>query len=335
MKLMNRGKSALLFVGLLCLSTLAGVNHNSEKVTTEDHGLIFSESHKGCSFFPANNLRFPIRPTGQMSEMTFNNIIKVMQQIYTPVYRQRGLPNLLIFSRWTDDTVNAFAFICNDPKLVGTPNYPAECNRTQMSAGGFIPISTVSIYGGLARHPYMTPEGIVLAACHEIGHHLGGYPRYDKNTSWASTEGQSDYFATSKCARKVFAAMGNNLSWSQRAQVAFEVRNTCGKTFGINTEESAICMRTSMAGLTLARVLASLSNTTDPRLISFTNPDKNIVSNIFEGHPAAQCRLDTYLAGAICRVSATEDFSPNNPRVGACATGRLESIGARPQCWFR
>jgi hypothetical protein len=324
------GDMKSLLFGLLLL----GFNINSAKhvEASAEKALLPLEGH-GCGFFPANKLKFPIRPSGHMTEQTFRHILKTVAQIYEPIYRQNGKPRLEIFARWTDDTVNAFAFICNEPDKLGTPNYPAECHRMQTGPGRFSPVSIVTMFGGLARHPLMTPEGYILVACHEIGHHLAGYPRYDKNTSWAATEGQSDYFATAKCARKVLKAIGNNAAWAQRAPVAFEIRNTCGRNFGVNTEAAAVCMRSSMAGLTLARVLGSLR--ANPSAINFPNTDKTIVPATFEGHPEAQCRLDTYVAGSVCRVSENEDFSPLDARKGSCGPGRVESNGFRPRCWFR
>ncbi|MBL7544436.1 MAG: hypothetical protein JNL11_11525 [Bdellovibrionaceae bacterium] len=321
-------KSILL--GLLFL----GINiHSAKPVETP---VVTASTHihgPGCGFFPANNLRIPIRPTGQMSELQFRQVLQVVAQVYEPIFRQNGRPKLAIFPKWTDDTVNAYAFICNDPKLIGTANYPPECNRMQTSSGVYTPISVVSMFGGLARHPLMTQEGLIIVACHEIGHHLAGYPRYAANSAWAATEGQSDYFATAKCARKVFKAIGSNALWAQRAAVTFEIRNTCVNSFGVNSEAAGICMRSSMASLALARVLGSLK--ADPKGINFSNVDKSIVSSTFEAHPAAQCRLDTYVAGAVCRVPDTEDFSAVDPRKGSCGPGKVESTGFRPRCWYR
>jgi len=319
---------------LLGLVLLVGFNINSAKTVETPELLAAPHVHgPGCGFFPANNLRIPVRPTGQMSELQFKRVLQVVAQVYDPIFRQNGRAKLALFPRWTDDTVNAYAFICNDAKLIGTPNYPPECARMQTSPGIFTPISVVSMFGGLARHPLMTQEGLVLVACHEIGHHLAGYPRYRGNSEWASVEGQSDYFATSKCARKVFKAIGGNAVWAQRAPVTFEVRNSCVNAFGVNSEASGICMRSAMAGLALARTLGSLKG--DPKAINFPNVDKSIVATTFEGHPAAQCRLDTYVAGDTCRVPDTEDFNAAEPRKGSCGPGKVESNGYRPRCWYR
>jgi hypothetical protein len=109
------------------------------------------------------------------------------------------------------------------------------------------------MYGGLARYPGMTEMGFQIVLCHEIGHHLGGQPTYNQGRDWASVEGQSDYWATLSCM----------------------------KTLGLD----------SMAGsLVTASVLARLSGDRTP---SRSTRDTSKVRTTYEGHPRAQCRLDT------------------------------------------
>lgn len=62
----------------------------------------------------------------------------------------------------------------------------------------------VNMYGGLARHNEITIDGFALVLCHEIGHHLGGAPKYGGFNTWGTNEGGSDYFATLKCLRRIF-----------------------------------------------------------------------------------------------------------------------------------
>jgi len=73
---------------------------------------------------------------------------------------------LVIDKHWEDGTVNAYA---------------SENGNNDV----------ISMFGGLARHPAITPDAFYLVACHEIGHHLGGAPKKG-NTQWASNEGQAD-----------------------------------------------------------------------------------------------------------------------------------------------
>lgn len=290
-------------------------------------------AHQGCDFFPANNLRFPIRPTGHMSEQTFKHIMQVVSDTYQPIFTAEGRPTFKVVQKWTDDTLNAWAFICNDPSLLSDPTYPKECARMRSSLETTRPVSLITMYGGLARHPLMTPEGMVLVACHEIGHHLGGFPRKEQNKSWAATEGQSDYFATMKCGRKIFRAMGDNDKWLKTANVPFYVRNQCNRSFPGHAEDQAICMRSSMAGLALARVLGSLGNQA-AKTIDFQFTDKRTVPITFEEHPEAQCRLDTYFAGSLCEVNDEINFAEDNALHGACVKGHINNQGPRPACWF-
>jgi len=52
----------------------------------------------------------------------------------------------------------------------------------------------VVIYGGLARHRDIGPEGLALAIAHEIGHHKGGAPA-SRHYHWLSTDRRADEWA--------------------------------------------------------------------------------------------------------------------------------------------
>lgn len=306
--LSNKRKLSALLIGLSVLLTGA-TTHRAELAKPL------------CQFFPANKLRFPIRPSGQINQFNFEKILSAVQGVYAPIFRQMGKGDLRIVSRWTNDDVNAFANIV----------------QHQTAPGVLTPFRVIEVFGGLARHPMMTPESLMLVLCHEIGHHLGGYPYYSDGptggSSWASVEGQSDYFSTSKCARIVFGAVSKNVEWAKRAPIDFNVRVACNNSFRNNPEEAAICMRSSMAGLALGRTLATVSGT-DWKQIDFKNTDRTVVDKTFESHPQAQCRLDTYLQGALCQMPATTQFS-NDPRKGACTPDRLFNRGVRPACWYK
>ncbi len=52
----------------------------------------------------------------------------------------------------------------------------------------------VRVYGGLARHRDIGPEGLALALAHEIGHHKGGAPA-SRFYHWLSTDRRADEWA--------------------------------------------------------------------------------------------------------------------------------------------
>ena len=131
-------------------------------------------------FLPPNDMKIPVgdfRAKGIQEEM-FNSVLDRVQAVYGPIVAQHG-GELVINRKWDDPTVNANA---------------------QRYGSRWI----INMYGGLARHPAVTPEGFATVACHELGHHLGGFPKiWGLFGSWASNEGEADYFATLKCLRLV------------------------------------------------------------------------------------------------------------------------------------
>lgn len=167
-------------------------------------------------------------------------------------------------------------------------------------------IWTVAMFGGLARRPEVTKEGFQMVICHEIGHHLGGVPA----AGWASYEGESDYFALHVCAKKVFAnAVGSG-------EVA---RHCAGQP---DKKYAFICTVSLSAGQSLGNLLAALGGQSEP---NYDTPDKSVVRVTDQNHPKAQCRLDTYLAGARCLKGWDDKKIPSNYDA-VCDT--------RPKCWF-
>ena len=133
--------------------------------------------------------------------------------------------------------------------------------------------------------------------------------------------------------RKIFEHGGNWLTPADQADLRRlatdpTVDKACASAFGVSTHDGEVCVRSSAAGLALAQLLADLGGEASPK---FDTPDKNKVKTTDEEHPAAQCRLDTYFAGAICQVSKDIDFSDTDETVGAC---NAPDTGYRPACWF-
>lgn len=284
-----------------------------------------SAHSRTCSMFPPNKLRFPVRNNGkQMTAKQFRKILDASEAVYQPIFKELGL-RFYVENRWHDDEVNACASI-------GSP-----CSKFGESTAATKDFRYIEIYGGLGRHPEMSPEGLLLVICHEIGHHLAGYPRYGENTEVMSTEGQSDYFATAKCARSIFEKMSpkthKNWAWANRNRIPKEVAKPCAANFPNPESDDAIyCARSSIAGLSLAKTLASLGST-PPESLSFTQKDPNVVTETYESHPEAQCRLDTYVAGALCPVHHDVAFGFSNPVEGACVNPK--DGASRPKCWYK
>ena len=194
--------------------------------------LIAQQTSATC--FPENHQWVAAQSKSSVSYAQFKSAIAQVQKYYGPIVAKQGA-TLQINDMWSDGTVNSQAYRSDD-------------NRTWF----------VDAFGGLARFHGMTQMGFALVLCHEVGHHLGGAPRFNHNTDWASVEGEADYFATTECMR--------------------HIAPTASAT----------------ASQVLGNVLADLGGERHPRM---STPDQHIVPITYEDHPAAQCRFDTYTAG--------------------------------------
>jgi hypothetical protein len=267
------------------------------------------------TFAPVNNFHIPVGShlAGGIDEATFNAVIDKMLATWTPFATAAGAT--LTFNRlWTDDTVNS----------------SAEEHGKKWS---------VNAYGGLARHPLMTKDAMMMVFCHEMGHHLGGFPRMSGlfGSSWAADEGQADYFATMKCFRRM-TQDDDNATIVAAMTIPESVKTDCASLLK-DSKDIVLCERSAMIGLNLADILHALSvgsdGTSSEAAPDFATPDTSTVSTTNQSHPASQCRLDTYMNGSFCGVSYTEAFSKTDPITGACAVEKGDKSGYRPLCWYK
>lgn len=192
----------------------------------------------------------------------------------------------------------------------------------------------IQLDGGFPRYQGMTPDAYAIVVCHEIGHFIGGYP-YKSQFSWTNAEGAADYFATSKCFRRYAAE--DSLEVNQKAIAGFKapprVTLDCKSSFGTDLER-AICLRSAKANLELTEAMSRMLR--DAVKPSFEMHDENIVAETDPNHPANQCRLDTYLSGALCKVPATDMMSWTDERIAACTPQSYPEVATyRPRCWFK
>jgi hypothetical protein len=242
-----------------------------------------------------------------IDEAEFNAVIDKVIAIYEPIISQMG-GTLNVERNWSDGTVNAYA-----SRSGGTWN--------------------VAMFGGLARHNTITSDGFALVVCHELGHHIGGAPKKASFWStWASNEGQADWFSTAKCLRRVFRAEANSAQVVAGMNVPKVVIDECAAQF-TSQEDQLICQRGAMAGMSTAQLFQALRNqTTAP---DFTTPDASTVSRTNDNHPGTQCRLDTYYAGALCSVDELVDVDQSDEATGTCFRASGDTVGVRPACWFK
>ena len=141
-------------------------------------------------FIPAKEIKYPkdvvhYLPPGYDEAKPgmlapLDNTISYEMAEYLTWHFSRFYPAIEFHVDWNDNRVNAIAY------RQGSKQH-------------------VSIFGGLLRHQYIQIEGAGLVLAHEIGHHLGGAPRYTtQGLTWASCEGQSDYWGALVAMRNVW-----------------------------------------------------------------------------------------------------------------------------------
>ena len=245
------------------------------------------------TFMPDNdlNLQDGLFDNG-MTQTDFNNIIASVEDYYSGVVKNFKA-TLVINRLWNDSTVNAQAY--------------QEGN-----------IWYVDMFGGLARRPEITFDGFAMVLCHEVGHHLAGFPFVE---DWAANEGQSDYFAMQACAKNIWK---DNPTVKTIDPIA---KKYCDQ---YSPEDLNLCYREMNAGYSLAKLLGALGGSP----VSFATPDKVIVRRTNSAHPNAQCRLDTYVAATLCGTQWQDSVIPQTEAESAeylCTS----NIQARPKCWFK
>jgi hypothetical protein len=259
-----------------------------------------------AGFLPANNMRIPVgmMTAGGITQQQFDAVLNRVENLYKADIARLG-GTLKINHLWTDATVNASA--------------------TRQGN-----VWVLNMYGGLARHPATSEEGMALVACHEMGHHMGGAPKISGwFSTWATNEGGADYYAGLKCLRRYFAQDDNKAAL---ASVTLDpgVVETCTKQFSTEADQ-LICERISLSGDSVAYLFQALRNEANPP--KYTTPDKSVVTKMNDDHPATQCRMDTYFAGMTCAASANEANSDTDYHTGACSAPH-DNVGVRPLCWF-
>lgn len=210
-------------------------------------------------------------------------------------------------------------------------------------------------YDGITRLPYVTPDLILSVACHEVGHHLGGYPF--KANGWAAAEGQADYFAIHACLPAVWEHLEENPlpsdlveypspadSAPQSETADPDLASRCQRAFR-EPQRLATCLRAARL-MAAVRLYEGGGTRAPPR---FDTPDLHVVSETVLTHPSPQCRLDTQIAAMLCGRVFDFDTIPGLGRDGIgrnsaeaeldssrylCGPEDTSTAARRPLCWF-
>ena len=236
-----------------------------------------------------------------VTKAEFDSVIVQVSTMFTPKFASATNLKLVIDGRWEDPSVNAYSTKLGEKYLL-------------------------VVSGGIARHPLMNTDGLALVVCHEMGHGLGGKGDATSTRGWATSEGQSDYYGTAKCLKKVFES-DDNTAIIKDLDIPIVVRNKCSEAYTGRPKDFSLCVRSALTGIRLGELLNSLDAKASP--ISVNTPSKTEVTVTSKSHLPSQCRLDTFFAGALCDSNLEDDHDLD---FGYCDSG---SIGSRPACWFK
>lgn len=196
----------------------------------------------------------------------------------------------------------------------------------------------VIIHGGLLRSPRLSADGFRFVLCHELGHLFAGAPRRnvppewdgpraDDGLSFLSAEGESDYYANAVCFRRLVEnhSLQDHQKALEEGSPPQSLVQQCNQVWGAESSNSMICQRAALGGLNMLLLVKDFD-------ISFDRKsDEEADETIRDFYPSRQCRLDTALAGALCRsdMSLVLDFYD----AGRDTCSNQE--GLRPRCWFK
>lgn len=204
----------------------------------------------------------------------------------------------------------------------------------------------IHLHGGYLELEGMGPDELTLSLCHELGHHLAGYPY---KSSWSCAEGQADYFATHVCTSQLWKN-SEQLNSQFRQKIDSHSKQECDGLYDTDSLRD-LCYRQAVASLNLANIMAKFSGTPpiDP---AFKTPFP--VEEILLGHPDAQCRFETFLSGALCNKEFDPHIIPGKKPATVVPVPRppmgyndqwarqqsqkfhcQEPPASRPTCWFK
>jgi hypothetical protein len=243
-----------------------------------------------------------------VSDVLFNPIADKLKEVYTPIADSRGDK---IYFKFSDEEKTPLNYL----------NGRAE---------GEDVIITGNDHGG-----FLTADGIAALMCQKVGHLYGGTHGVPTDA-----EGQADYYATARCLPNLFAA-DDNISIVSRMSIPARIQTLCGTSYS-TAPDQAMCERIAMAGVSLARSDYWQSCAKGAANFLDTAPSIDALSVTpvggikHDGYASSQCRLNTFIAGALCNEdrSLPYDYQVRRRFQGGGMCLRSHGEGMRPGCSY-
>lgn len=257
---------------------------------------------------------------GQLNAVGFNDLRNVVWQWENQDKNIGGVFDAILKLQIQDDLDNVYAKVRENFAAVYGSIVKAERNvelRLIMNKEFTTTPPGVSLYSDhvhlelgsdFHRDSTMTPDAYLGMLCHEIGHVLGGEP-YSSDTmkpsaQWvsnvpSSTEGQSDYFSSLACMKKVFA--DSTKTTPADFAVTPRVKRLCVSQYSSILDQN-ICQRSAQSGFEIMQFIISIykrfGSNSDQLTLDMDTPEAPGLS-VGRLYPTVQCRFDTILAGAL------------------------------------
>lgn len=210
----------------------------------------------------------------QVTKEQLNKVFTIFEEIYTPKLAEG---EIILFNNiayegqpdWLDYDIFRAAY-----------HYGADIEGND--------VHFIWIFGGVINANFMTVDGLALLMCHELGHGFGGAP-FKKGGS--TTEGQSDYYSTGSCLDQFMDAWPiEHTIESDYSDFEVPVLELC--------DYNLRCLRKMRA---IETRVADFSQNEQTQT-SLLDRDETIVDRVEIDdwfYPSQQCRIDTYVAGAL------------------------------------
>ena len=186
------------------------------------------------------------------------------------------------------------------------------------------------LHGALPLQPLVNEDLYSLIVCSKVLKHLGGFP-FANHLHSASV--QAEYLSTQSCAREL---------WKDDREVNAQFSNKVNSYAKLlcdgswqESDQRNLCYRVTKASEDLSRFINRLQR--NPDEVSFNTPDQTTVNQTITTLPAIQCRMDNFLAGALCPVEFDIYKIPHTETESAqqsCMRINGFTHSARPRCWF-
>lgn len=257
------------------------------------------------SFADRPHFKSLVMSENSVTENDFKRLIQRVRKVYDPIFESRGYTvEYLLY--WDVNEGNAMTSESKDDKK-----------------------AWFLFSGGLLRSRYMTKDGFLFAACHEIGHHLGGFPK-EKDLPWCTVEGQADYFANLRCMKEILRGDPENAG-ARRLKLPRNIVQRCSKMYA-DEDSVNVCLRSTKAAEDAYKFLQAKESKKDADESLFNRFLMPVTETIMR-YPEITCRAETAYRGAICDREG--ELSDTDETAGVCHRKNGDVFGMRPACWFR